>query len=108
MSDRYEIKAWRMSSNDKAYTVRIGSAWVDKNGITRLAFDALPIPDKDGRVTCFLEVPRERDGAERAPEPSRASPAGNSYAAATQGRATQRGGSAARLEDDIPFAMEWR
>ena len=61
MSTRYEIKAWRKSRNDKAYTVRIGSAWTDDKGIIRLDFDASPIVDDKGRVTAFLEVPRERD-----------------------------------------------
>jgi hypothetical protein len=60
MSTRYEIKAWRKSANDKAYTVRLGSAWTDQKGVLRLAFDALPLPDEQGRVSCFLEEPRER------------------------------------------------
>ena len=60
MTARYEIKAWRKSANDKAYTVRLGSAWTDQKGVLRLAFDALPLPDEQGRVSCFLEEPRER------------------------------------------------
>jgi hypothetical protein len=66
MTARYEIKAWRKSANDKAYTVRLGSAWTDQKGVLRLAFDALPLPDEQGRVSCFLEQPRERP--ETAPE----------------------------------------
>lgn len=63
MSTRYEIKAWRKSRNDKAYTVRIGSAWTDDKGVIRMDFDASPIADDKGRVTAFLEVPREREEA---------------------------------------------
>jgi hypothetical protein len=63
MSTRYEIKSWRKSANDKAYTVRLGSAWTDQKGVLRLAFDALPLPDEQGRVACFLEEPRERTEA---------------------------------------------
>jgi hypothetical protein len=89
MTTRYEIKAWRESQQGKAYTVRIGSAWVDQKGVTRLAFDALPIPDKDGRVACFLEVPRDReDVSQRDTAPARSS------APVKPGRA---------MDDDIPF-----
>lgn len=56
-----DVKAWRMSRNDKAYTVRVGQAWTDKKGLTQIEFDALPVPDKDGRVRVFLEERRERD-----------------------------------------------
>jgi hypothetical protein len=105
MSTRYEIKAWRKSANDKAYTVRLGSAWTDQKGVLRLAFDALPLPDEQGRVSCFLEVPRERADADRAPEPQKQPTSGNGYGAASGGRATPRtgAGAAANLEDSIPF-----
>lgn len=85
MSTRYEIKAWRKSRNDKAYTVRIGSAWTDDKGVIRLDFDALPITDDKGRVGCFLEVPRERDEQPR-----------------------QGNRPATRDDDSIPFAAEFR
>lgn len=100
MTTRYEIKAWRKSANDKAYTVRLGSAWVDQKGLIQLDYDALPIPDKDGKVRTFLETPRERDSA---------ATGGNSYAEATQARQPARtpaGGAprtAQMLEDDVPF-----
>ena len=80
MSTRYEIKAWRKSRNDKAYTVRIGSAWTDDKGIIRLDFDASPVVDDKGRVTAFLEVPREREEQPR-----------------------QGNRPAARDEDSVPF-----
>lgn len=80
MTDRMDIKAWRKSRNDKAYTVRIGSAWTDNKGTLRLEFDALPLPDSEGRVSAFLEAQRERE----APAP--------------------RGGRQSRItEDEVPF-----
>ena len=96
MSTRYEIKAWRKSANDKAYTVRLGSAWTDQKGVLRLAFDALPLPDEQGRVSCFLEEPRERteqgaQGFARQMAPS--GPALKSGA----------GGASALGGDEIPF-----
>ena len=62
MTTRYDLKTWRKSANGKAYTVRIGSAWTDDKGTIRLAFDALPLADENGRVQAFLEEPRERQG----------------------------------------------
>lgn len=58
---RMDIKAWRKSANGKAYTIRVGSTWVDNKGVTRLNFDAMPLPDEKGQVSCFLEAPRDRD-----------------------------------------------
>jgi hypothetical protein len=95
MSTRYEIKAWRKSANDKAYTVRLGSAWTDQKGVLRLAFDALPLPDEQGRVSCFLEEPRER---------AEAGTQGFARQMAPGGPALKSGaGAAANLEDSIPF-----
>jgi hypothetical protein len=94
MTTRYDIKSWRKSANDKAYTIRLGSAWTDQKGVLRLAFDALPIPDADGRVQCFLEEPRERDAAPA----SSPAPARQDYAAARNAPAARQ-----PLEDSIPF-----
>lgn len=60
MSTRMDIKSWRKSRNGKAYAIRIGSTWTNDKGVTYLEFDALPLPDEQGRVSCFLEEPRER------------------------------------------------
>lgn len=88
---RYDIKCWRESRNGKAYTVRIGSAWTDQKGNQRLSFDALPIPDKDGRVEAFLEEQKPRDEAAARP----AHPA--------KGYAEAKGRPPAVLDDDVPF-----
>jgi hypothetical protein len=66
MSNRMDVKSWRKSRNGKAYAVRIGSTWTNDKGVTYIEFDALPLPDDQGRVSCFLEQPRERP--ETAPE----------------------------------------
>ncbi len=89
MSTRMDIKSWRKSRNGKAYAIRIGSTWTNDKGVTYLEFDALPLPDEQGRVSCFLEEPRERTEA------------------GTQGFARQMAPSAAgkpsELNDAIPF-----
>ncbi len=36
---------------------------MDDKGVIRMDFDASPIADDRGRVTAFLEVPREREEA---------------------------------------------
>ena len=79
MSTRMDIKTWRKSRNGKAYAIRIGSTWTNDKGVTYLEFDALPLPDDQGRVSCFLEEPRERaeagvQGFARQMAPERASP----------------------------------
>jgi hypothetical protein len=86
---RMDIKSWRKSRNGKAYAVRIGSTWTNDKGVTYLEFDALPLADDAGRVSCFLETPRER--------PAEAT-GGNSRPA------PNRGSAPAALDDDIPFA----
>ena len=88
--DRFDIKSFRPNVNGKAYTVRLGSAWTDKNGRLQLAFDALPVADDKGNVRAFLE-PREATGETRQAQPARG--------------ATPR---ATDMSDDIPFGMEWR
>ena len=56
-----------------------------------------------GELT-LLDGKRDADAA---PSPRNDPPAANGYAAA-RGMAPKAGGSAARLEDDIPFSCEWR
>ena len=101
MSTRMDIKSWRKSRNGKAYAIRIGSTWTNEKGVTYLEFDALPLPDEQGRVSCFLEEPRERaaDGAQ-----------GFARQMAPSGPALKSGGGGALAlgGDSIPFAPEWR
>jgi hypothetical protein len=70
MADRMDVKAWRKSRNGKAYTIRIGSTWTDQKGLMRIELDALPLPDAEGRVSMFLEEPRERDAPSSKPDTS--------------------------------------
>ena len=95
MTTRYEIKSWRKSRNGKAYAIRIGSTWTNDKGVTYLEFDALPLPDEQGRVSCFLEEPRERADA---------GTQGFARQMAPSGPALKSGaGGAVKLEDSIPF-----
>lgn len=64
MSNRKDIMAPRAKKDGGTYWVKIGTAWENEKG-TQLVFDALPLPDKEGRVVANLFEPRERDAAPR-------------------------------------------
>lgn len=61
MAKRFDIMTPRKGRDDKTFWTRIGTAWQGDKGI-QLVFDALPIPDSEGRVVANLFEPRERDG----------------------------------------------
>lgn len=65
MSKRMSIATPRPKKDGGSYWVNIGSAWFNDNGGIQLVFDALPIPDKDGRCVANLFEPRERTDAPR-------------------------------------------
>jgi hypothetical protein len=50
----------RKSKDGKTFWTTIGTAWFNDNGGIQLVFDALPIPDGEGRVVANLFEPRER------------------------------------------------
>lgn len=60
---RYDVSSPR-ERGDKTFWVRVGTAFEDEKG-TSIVFDALPLPDKDGRVSVRLFEPRPRDGGQR-------------------------------------------
>ena len=65
MSKRMNIATPRKGKDDKTYWTNIGTAWFNDNGGIQLVFDALPIPDGEGRVVANLFEPRERTDAPR-------------------------------------------
>jgi hypothetical protein len=91
MSKRYDIMAPR-KGRDKTFWTRIGTAFEGDKGI-QLIFDALPLPDAEGRCVANLFEPRARDGSQGSPSP--------------------REPVSADLDDDVPFmsgdpSLEWR
>jgi hypothetical protein len=56
---------------DKTYWTKVGTAWPSKKnaGFFDLEFDALPLPDKDGRVRVLMFEPKE-DGQFSKPQPA--------------------------------------
>jgi hypothetical protein len=64
MSNRKDIMTPRKKKDGGTYWVKIGTAWENEKG-TQLVFDALPLPDSEGRVVANLFEPREPNGARR-------------------------------------------
>jgi hypothetical protein len=58
MSKRYDIMAPR-KGKEKTFWTRIGTAFEGDKGI-QLIFDALPLPDAEGRCVANLFEPREK------------------------------------------------
>lgn len=82
MSNRKDIMAPRKKKDGGTYWVKIGTAWENDKG-TQLVFDALPLPDSEGRVVANLFEPR--DNSQRPQQQQRS----NSFND--------------ELDDDIPF-----
>ena len=72
MSKRYDIMAPR-KGRDKTFWTRIGTAFEGDRGI-QLIFDALPLPDAEGRCVANLFEPRERNGGQAAQQPAQTAP----------------------------------
>jgi hypothetical protein len=86
MSNRFDICTPRPKKDGGSYWVKIGSAWQGDKGI-QLVFDALPIPDSEGRCVANLFEPRNRDDQHRA----------------NLSRGQQQNTSRRELDDEIPF-----
>jgi len=92
MATRRDICVPRKKSDGGTYWVKIGTAW-DNDGKTQLVFDALPIPDAEGRCVANLFEPRDQSD----------NPRGRSAAADRQQAQSRSSGFADDLDDDIGF-----
>ena len=88
MANRFDICTPRPKKDGGSYWVKIGTAWQNDKGI-QLVFDALPIPDSEGRCVANLFEPKQDD---------RARSAGND-----RQQARERSQSYADDTDSIPF-----
>jgi hypothetical protein len=71
LSKRMDIMSPR-KGREKTFWCRIGTAWFNDNGGIQLVFDALPIPDGEGRVVANLFEPRERQASGDTRQPANA------------------------------------
>ena len=58
MNDRYDISTPRKKKDGGTYWVKIGTAWFSDKS-KQLVFDALPLPDAEGRCVANLFEPRD-------------------------------------------------
>jgi hypothetical protein len=68
-SKRYDICAPRKGRDDKTFWTRIGTAFEGDKGI-QLIFDALPLPDAEGRCVANLFEPRPKEGQQTTRQPA--------------------------------------
>jgi hypothetical protein len=66
---RYDLISPRARKDGKTFWVRVGAGFARDKGGFSLSFDALPLPDAEGKVTVLMTEPKERDDA---PAPQRA------------------------------------
>lgn len=64
MSNRFDISSPRPKKDGGTYWVKIGTAFANEKG-TQLIFDALPLPDKEGRVVANLFPPRDNNAQQK-------------------------------------------
>jgi hypothetical protein len=85
MTQRFDLISPR-KRGDKTFWVRVGAGFARDKGGFSLSFDALPLPDAEGKVTVLMTEPKERDDA---PAPQ-----------ARQGRDPM---TPPDIDDDLPF-----
>ena len=84
MAKRYDVCTPRSKKDGGTFWVKIGTAWEGDKG-TQIVFDALPLPDAEGRCVANLFEPRATDGGPR-----------------TSGR-VQQNSAVDDLDDSVPF-----
>ena len=93
--DRYDLLSPRKGKDDKTRWIKVGAMFPREKGGFSLVFDALPLPDTDGRVMVLASEPRDAGDRTR--------PA----AAPTKARYDERNppprSTADDLDDEIPF-----
>ena len=98
MTSRYDICTGRKDRDGKMQYHKIGAMFPSKKGEGfAIKLNSLPLPNEQGECWMAAFVPRDRDDGQSSQQrqPSRA-PAGGSARLADA------------IDDDIPFAMEWR
>lgn len=62
---RYDLISPRPRKDGKTFWTKVGAAFPRDNGGFSLTFDALPLPDAEGRVTLLMVEPKDSDGGQR-------------------------------------------
>lgn len=59
MANRYDILAPRTKQDGGTFWHRVGTAFAGRDGGMNLIFDSLPLPDKEGRVSCIVREAKD-------------------------------------------------
>jgi hypothetical protein len=62
-TQRYDVLTPRPKKDGTTFWMRIGIGFARDDGGVMVTLDALPLPDKEGRVAMLISVQRERDAA---------------------------------------------
>lgn len=60
MADRFDVCSPRPKKDGGTFWQRVGTAWKGEKGIN-IVFDALPLPDAEGRCSVSLFEPRDNN-----------------------------------------------
>lgn len=93
---RFDLISPRPRKDGKTHWVKVGAAFPRDKGGYSLVFDALPLPDAEGRVSLLMTEPKPRDDN------------GGSYGGQQQGGYGSGGRPGNDIDDSIPFAPEVR
>lgn len=64
---RYDLISPRPRKDGKTYWLKVGAGFPRDKGGFSLVFDALPLPDAEGRVTVLMVEPKD-DNRQAAPQ----------------------------------------
>ena len=101
---RFDLVSPRKGRDDKTRWFKVGAAFPRDKGGFQLVFDALPLPDAEGRVTLMMWEAQERDAAPR----GNGSQRDDNRGSGGYGSAPAGGRGNDYDDSEIPFAAEWR
>ena len=90
---RFDLISPRPRKDGKTHWVKVGAAFPRDKGGYSLVFDALPLPDAEGRVTLLMTEPKPRED-------------NGGYGGGQQGGGYgggQQSGGSRDIDDSIPF-----
>ena len=94
----FDLVSPRQGKDGKTRWFKVGAAFPRDKGGFQLVFDALPLPDAEGRVSLMMWEATPRNGSQQ----------GNGQSDSGQRSGAPAGGGRTEFEDSIPFFMEWR
>lgn len=94
----FDLVSPRQGKDGKTRWFKVGAAFPRDKGGFQLVFDALPLPDAEGRVSLMMWEATPRDSNRQ----------GGGQPDSGQRSGAPAGGAGSDFSDEIPFAPEWR